>query len=214
MIVPIETDDAAQEPVRRVQRVRVMRSDHVQTGTAHEREELTAAVDANVSAFDRVIRVGHHPVCALGAGSRNRDRDETAGTDDPCHLAQRLDVINEMLEDFGSEHPIERRWSERKARHVGDNFAMSDRAVDFSRFLHGARHLRHLGDFRAIAVESDDVRAADEGGEAVTAGSATEVEHTRALFDRGFVEIDRQHVRSAMTSRYCSTVSAATRLQE
>src|SRR4051794_13072976 len=104
----VEPEGALQPPVRRVQRVRVVRAAQPQAGRLELLLELVLAVDAHVTAGRVVVAVVDRPTHPFGPAGGHGDGHPAAGPQHPDQLADRAGVVPEVFEHLRRDDAVER----------------------------------------------------------------------------------------------------------
>ena len=197
----VDTDRTLQPPVRRVQRVRVVRAAHREAGALELRLEVALAVDADVAAGRVVVVPVERPADPLGEAGRHGHREPAAGTQDAHQLRDRELVGPDVLEHLGRDDAVEGGVGERQRERVGVHRAAGE-ATDGSSpsATIALDEVPHLVDHLRAVVERDDGRAAPHRLVRVTSAAAPEVEHALARAHLEPVEVDGEHYRAPACS--------------
>src|SRR5947209_791812 len=218
VLVIVHADRALEPPVRRVQPVRVVVPQRGQPGPGQLGFQLDPGVDAHVAAGRVVVLRGQRPADPLGQEGGHRDGGQPARPQHPGQLVHGPLVVQDVLEDLGRDHPVERAVTERHGGRVPGDRPRPGLRADLAR-----PRLRHA------TLDLD----------AVPAAAAAQAEHPAPAPDREPAEINGQHggcscpsappraappraappraappraapSRAAMAFRYCSAVAWAT----
>src|SRR3984893_7033236 len=105
---------ALQPPVRRVERVRVVRAAQEEAGSFELQLELVLAVDADMASWRVVVAPVDRPRDPLGPARRDGRRDATSRPEHASNLGERTFVVPDVFEHLGHDHAIEGGIRERQ----------------------------------------------------------------------------------------------------
>ena len=107
VIVIVHAHSTFQPPIRRVQRVCVMRTGEPDTPGLDLCPQFVGLVDPDVATLVGVIGIGQHPADLLRQPPGHRDRQRAARPQDPDEFGDRTAVVRDVFEDFGGNHDVE-----------------------------------------------------------------------------------------------------------
>lgn len=155
--------------------------------------QLVGPVDAHVAALVGVVLIGQRPADAFGQPARDRDGQESTGSEHPHELGDRPVVLGYVLEDLRGEHHVERRVF---VGHLQD-VAGLDHARGLGRELdigtQRAEHLFHALELHLVEVEGCDLGTAPQGLVGVPAGSRADLDEARHGADPQPIEVNGEH---------------------
>ena len=141
--------------------------------------QFGCAVDADVSAGDewRVVFVRQHPIDLLGEPRRNRGGKDSARLEDTGKLADRANIVLDVLEHLGSDDGVERVIGEGQLRRITTHDAAQVLLFDFAGFEHRRKRFPRGDDLVCCVVEGDDLGASSRRLEGVPTEASTRVKH-------------------------------------